>query len=54
MTGRKIYIGPGWKLDKKGRLVRTYAHLPVNIQLQKRHSKRVRVGARLIDAKRAL
>ena len=40
---RKIYIGPGWKL-KNGKLVRTYAHLPVNLQLQKRASERVQVA----------
>ena len=40
---RKIYIGPGWKL-KGGKLVRTYEHLPVNLQIQKRRGKRVRVA----------
>jgi len=38
---RKIAIGKGWQL-KNGKLVPDYKHLPVNIQLQKRASKRVR------------
>jgi hypothetical protein len=51
---RKIYIGPGWKLDKKGRLVRTYAHLPVKHSAAEASQQARAVGARLIDAKRAL
>ena len=39
---RKIAI-KGYKL-KAGKLVPDYRHLPVNIQLQRRVSKRVRVA----------
>jgi hypothetical protein len=40
---------------KKGKLVRTYAQLPVNLRLQKRASKQIRVAkVRSLDAKRAL
>lgn len=39
---RRIKI-TGYKLDKSGRrLVPCYKHLPVNVQLQKRASQRVR------------
>jgi len=40
---RRIAI-KGYKLDKTGKLVSCYKHLPVNIQLQKRASRRVRGG----------
>jgi hypothetical protein len=41
---RRIAI-KGYKLAKDGRrLVPDFRHLPVNIQLQKRASKRVRAG----------
>jgi hypothetical protein len=36
----------GYKLDKAGKLVPDYKHLPVNIQLQKRVSKHIRAGQR--------
>jgi hypothetical protein len=39
---RKIAIGKGYRL-KDGKLVPCYKHLPANLQLQKRASKRVRV-----------
>jgi len=39
---RRIAI-KGYRLDKTGKLVPCYKHLAVNIQLQKRASKRVRV-----------
>src|SRR5215470_19542522 len=38
---RRIAI-KGYKLDKAGKLVPCYKHLPINIQLQKRASQRVR------------
>jgi hypothetical protein len=38
----------GYKLDKAGKLVPDYKHLPVNIQLQKRVSKRIRAGQRTL------
>ena len=40
---RRIKI-TGYRVDKAGKLVPDYKHLPVNIQLQKRASKRVRSG----------
>jgi len=40
---RKIAIGKGYRL-KADKLVPCLKHLPVNIQLQKRASKRVRSG----------
>jgi hypothetical protein len=43
---RRIKI-TGYRL-KGGKLVPDYKHLPVNIQLQKRANKRIRVGKRQI------
>jgi hypothetical protein len=40
---RKIAIGKRWQL-KDGKLVPSYRHLPVNLRLQKRASKRLRVA----------
>ena len=42
---RRIAI-KGYKLDNAGKLAPCYKHLPVNIQLQKRASRRVRVVKR--------
>jgi hypothetical protein len=51
MTGRRIKI-TGYRL-KAGKLVPDYQHLPVNIQLQKRASKRVRVAKSRVVTLRA-
>jgi len=40
---RKIPI-KGYRVDKAGKLVPSYKHLPVNLRLRKRASKRVRVA----------
>jgi hypothetical protein len=40
---RRIKI-TGYRVDKAGKLVPDYKHLPVNVQLQKRASKRVKVS----------
>ena len=50
---RKIAIGKGWQL-KDGKLVPCYKHLPVNLRLQQRASKRVRAdkGGKSVLARR--
>jgi len=46
MKLRGIRLGKGFKV-KDGKLQRSDAHLPVNIRLQKRADKKVRVGRRI-------
>ena len=40
---RRIKI-TGYKVDKSGKLVPCFKHLPVNLRLQKQSSRRVRVA----------
>ena len=44
MTGHRITIPRGWRLDKAGKLVRCVKHLDVSTRLKVQASKRVRVG----------
>jgi hypothetical protein len=41
MTGHRTTIPKGWRF-KDGKLIRSDKHLPVNLRLQKKASKRVR------------
>ena len=43
VTGHQIRL-PGFRVDKKGRLIRDAKRLDVSRQLQRRRSKRVRVA----------
>lgn len=43
MTGHRIRLPAGFRLDKRGRLVRSDKHLDVSRRLQQRASKRIRV-----------
>jgi hypothetical protein len=45
MTGHCISVPRGWRI-KDGKLVKSDKHLPLNLRLQKRASKRVRVTKR--------
>ena len=42
MTGQKIVL-KGWKIDKKGQLVRDQGRLNVSLRLKQANSKRIRV-----------
>lgn len=45
MSGYKIKLGPGFRLDKKtGKPVRSVAHLDVSTKLKQAASKRVRIN----------
>ena len=46
MTGHRITIPRGWRLDKAGKLVKCTKHLDVSTRLKVASSKRVRVGRR--------
>jgi len=39
----RIPIKRGWRLDKRGKLVPCHKHLPVNLQLQRKASKHIKV-----------
>jgi hypothetical protein len=43
MTGHRIPIPRGWRVDRHGRLVKCVKHLDVSRRLQKQASKKVRV-----------
>ncbi|HEY1246196.1 MAG TPA: hypothetical protein VGF29_15325 [Hyphomicrobiaceae bacterium] len=47
MAGQKTPV-PGYRLDKKGKLVPDLKRLPVNIRLKQRNSKTVRVPIRRV------
>lgn len=45
MSGYKIKLGPGFRLDKKtGKPVKSVAHLDVSTKLKQAASKRVRIN----------
>lgn len=45
MTGRKIALGKGWRIDKKtGKPVKSVAHLDVSTRLKQAASKKIRVN----------
>ena len=47
MTGHRINL-KGYRLDKGGKLVPDQRRLPVNVRLQQKNSRRVRVTKRTI------
>lgn len=45
ITGRKIALGKGWRIDKKtGKPVKSVAHLDVSTRLKQASSKKIRVN----------
>lgn len=45
MSGYKIKLGPGYRLDKKtGKPVKSVAHLDVSRRLQQAASKKIRIN----------
>jgi hypothetical protein len=44
MTGHRIPIPRGWRIDRHGKLVRSTKHLDVSRRLQKQASRKVRVA----------
>jgi hypothetical protein len=46
MSGHRIRLGKGFRLDKHGKPARTDAHLDVSSKLRRRASRRVRVVTR--------
>ena len=46
MTGRKIQIPRGYRIDKTGRLIKSAAHLDVSARLRQKASRKIKVARR--------